>query len=237
MFYASDFRKIARESLTNKWPLAIGTGLVASILGATGSGSIPDIEWRNMEDLAYTDFGNLFLLIFAGFFGTAMIFTLIKFIIGGAVSLGYCRFNKNLIDRANPRFMDLFSRFDIFGRAFLMQLLIGIYTFLWTLLFIIPGIIAAFSYAMTPYILEENPYMPVNEAIGRSKEMMRGNKFRLFCLQFSFIGWSLLCLLTCGIGYLWLGPYMQAATAAFFYDVSGKFNSQYTAPNGDQMQM
>ena len=106
-----------------------------------------------------------------------------------------------------------------------MQLLVSIYTFLWTLLFIIPGFIAAFSYAMTPYILEENPYMPINDAIRQSKEMMRGNKWRLFCLEISFIGWAILCLLTCGIGFLWLTPYYNAAICAFYYDISGRFSA------------
>ncbi|HHV09035.1 MAG TPA: DUF975 family protein [Clostridiales bacterium] len=116
----------------------------------------------------------------------------------------------------------------MFGRAFLLRLLMTIFTFLWTLLLIIPGIIAVYSYAMAPYILEENPGMTATEAITCSKEMMRGNKWRLFCLQISFIGWVILCIFTCGIGFLWLSPYMAMAEVAFFYDVSGKFS----APNG-----
>lgn len=70
--------------------------------------------------------------------------------------------------------------------------------------------------------LQEAPSMGINEAILCSKEMMRGNKWRLFCLGFSFIGWDILCALTLGIGYLWLSPYSNAATAAFYNEVSGK---------------
>jgi hypothetical protein len=84
---------------------------------------------------------------------------------------------------------------------------------------------------MAPYILEENPGMPVNEAIRLSKEMMQGNKWRLFCVQISFIGWSLLSILTCGIGFLFLSPYISAAECAFFYDVSGRFRNQGVAGN------
>jgi len=87
--------------------------------------------------------------------------------------------------------------------------------------FVIPGIIATYSYAMTGYILAENPEMTASEVLKRSKEMMSGNRFRLFCLQFSFLGWDFLCLLTFGIGYLWLRPYKQAAIAAFYREVSG----------------
>lgn len=230
MLFASDFRQIARDSLTNKWPLAVGTGFVAGILGGATSGiSLPRFENREYYDIANSNFGNLFLLMMFGLLGVGLVFALIAFFCGGAVRLGYCRFNRNLLDHNNPSFMDLFSKFDIFWRGFALQFLIGLYTFLWTLLFIIPGIIAGLSYAMAPYILEENPNMPINEAIRISQDMMYGNKWRLFCMQFSFIGWQILCVLTCGIGFLFLTPYMNAAHAAFFYDVSGKFNAQNTA--------
>lgn len=81
--------------------------------------------------------------------------------------------------------------------------------------------IASYSYAMTEYILAENPEISANEAITMSKQMMDGNKWRLFCLDFSFIGWDILCGLTLGIGYLWLTPYKQAARAIFYREVSG----------------
>ena len=67
--------------------------------------------------------------------------------------------------------------------------------------------------------------MTAREAIAASKEMMRGNRWRLFCLGFSFIGWSLLCALTLGIGTLWLRPYEEAAHAAFYREVSGTAGS------------
>ena len=101
------------------------------------------------------------------------------------------------------------------------RLLRALYTFLWSLLFIIPGIVAGFSYAMTDYILAENPELTADEAITQSKTMMYGNRFRLFCLQFSFIGWDILATLAFGIGHLWLTPYKQAAYAAFYREVSG----------------
>ena len=73
---------------------------------------------------------------------------------------------------------------------------------------------------MTPFILAEHPEMTANEAISASKELMRGNRWRLFCLEFSFIGWQLLCLLTVGIGYLWLKPYESTARAVFYREIS-----------------
>ena len=73
---------------------------------------------------------------------------------------------------------------------------------------------------MIPYIQAEHPEMAPGDVLARSKEMMEGNRWRLFCLQFSFIGWSILSSLTLGIGNLWLTPYKQAATAAFYREVS-----------------
>ena len=99
----------------------------------------------------------------------------------------------------------------------------GIFIFLWSLLLIVPGIVKAYAYAMTPYILVERPELSVNEAIGLSRRMMKGRKFDLFYLHLSFIGWALLCILTLGIGFLWLYPYMMTAQAAFYCDVKADY--------------
>ena len=101
--------------------------------------------------------------------------------------------------------------------------LMSIFIFLWSLLLVIPGIVKMFSYSMTPFILEENPELSANEAIDRSRAMMKGHKFDFFWLLLSFIGWFLLGLLTLGIGYLWLYPYMQTTAAAFYEDVKADY--------------
>ena len=103
-------------------------------------------------------------------------------------------------------------------------LLMYIFIALWSLLFIIPGIVKVFSYAMTPYILEENPELSANDAIDRSRAMMKGHKFDLFYLYLSFIGWGILCIFTLGIGFFWLGPYMYTSTAAFYEDVKSEYD-------------
>ena len=101
--------------------------------------------------------------------------------------------------------------------------LMGFYIFLWSLLFIIPGIIKMFSYAMTTYILEDNPELSADEAIDRSRAMMKGHKFDLFWLILSFIGWFILCAFTLGIGLLWLMPYTNTTVAAFYEDVKADY--------------
>lgn len=98
-----------------------------------------------------------------------------------------------------------------------------ILTVLWSLLFIIPGIIKSFSYAMTPLIIEEYPELTATEAIHRSRMMMRGHKFDLFWLLLSFIGWGILNIFTLGIGTLWLVPYMETSMAAFYGEVKNDY--------------
>lgn len=103
------------------------------------------------------------------------------------------------------------------------MLLMDIYVILWTLLFIIPGFIMAFAYAMTPFILADEPELPVDQAITKSRRMMCGHKFDLFCLYLSFIGWFILCILTFGIGFFWLVPYAKTAKAAFYEDLKAEY--------------
>ncbi len=232
MMCAADFRRIARESLQGKWGIALGTGLVAALLGGTiGSGGASvnansagvqqRISSGELESIFYSDTFRLLLPLIFIIGAILTVWSLVMLVLGGAVSLGYAKFNLNLVDGQPPRFDDLFSEFHRIWPAFCLKFLMGLFVGLWSLLFVIPGILAAYSYAMAPYILAENPNMTAREAITASKEMMRGNRWRLFCLGFSFIGWAILAALTLGIGTLWLRPYEEVAQAAFYRDLSG----------------
>ena len=116
---------------------------------------------------------------------------------------------------------DMFEGYnkELFSRVLTTTLLYYVYVFLWSLLLLIPGCIKAYSYAMTPYILKDNPEMKNNAAIEESMRMMDGHKLELFLLDLSFIGWALLSLLTCCIGFLWLTPYMNMARVNFYEDL------------------
>jgi uncharacterized membrane protein len=115
----------------------------------------------------------------------------------------------------------------MFKRAFdknylhkvLGMFLVTLFVALWSLLLIIPGLIKAYAYAMTPFILEENPDMPAYDAIKYSEKIMMGHKWDFFILNLSFIGWAILCCFTFGIGYLWLIPYIQLAQCEFYEDL------------------
>jgi len=143
-----------------------------------------------------------------------------QLIIGGPMELGREILFLRISRRADARFGQLFDGFQNFGSALGAYLLMLIFVFLWTLLLIIPGIIAALSYSMTFFIMADDPGVDPLEAIRRSKRLMYGNKWKLFCLYWRFFGWFLLCLLSFGIGFLWLQPYVLVTTAQFYDDLA-----------------
>lgn len=199
MNYASDFRAVARDALSGNWRTAILTGFVASLMGATlwgGGGGSSSADSDSLSDTLFYALDNRTLQIILTVLSITAIVLILwgiaVFVIGGAAKLGYAVFNLNLVDGKPARFSDLFSQFGRIGSGIIMNLLVGIYTLLWSMLFVIPGIVKAYSYAMTPFILAEHPEISENAAITRSRELMDGNKWRLFCLMFSFIGWDFL---------------------------------------------
>lgn len=115
---------------------------------------------------------------------------------------------------------ELLSAKSSWGKAILLQVIITTVIALWSILLVIPGIIKKLAYSISAYILEENPEMSPKEAMELSQRLMKGNKWRYFCLQMSFIGWIVLSIISCGIGILWLNPYMNAATIVFFNEIS-----------------
>ncbi len=111
---------------------------------------------------------------------------------------------------------ELFKGFNDFSRSLSAYLLIMLYTLLWSMLLIVPGIIAAIGYSQTFFIMAENPQMTATEAMEASKKMMQGYKSYYFMLMLSFMGWAFLCLFTCGIGFLWLQSYVEATRVLFY---------------------
>ena len=123
---------------------------------------------------------------------------------------------------------NLFEGYQQFLRICGTLLLRQVYIFLWLLLLLIPGIVKSFSYAMTPYILADYPELKYNGAIELSMKLMKGHKWRLFCLSLSFIGWGILAICTLGIGFLWLTPYYQVTMIAFYEDLKQENSTMLT---------
>lgn len=142
-------------------------------------------------------------------------------IVTPAFSLSIVRVYLSLTAGGQPEVKDAFSGFDDFWAAFKVTFLVGLFTFLWSLLFVIPGIVKMYSYSMSMYILAENKGKAALECINESKAMTQGHKADLFVLDLSFIGWLLLCCITCGIAFIWVGPYISATKANVYNSLKG----------------
>ena len=231
MYVSSDYRSMGRRALTGNWGITMLVTFIASILGGTitamgGEGTSAAGNNSTTEYVSNIPPEQLPIQVksFLITLGMALfILLIVNVVFGGAVSLGLCKYNINLFTKEEkPTVNTLFSRFSVFGKAFLLQNVVSIMVFLWTCLFIIPGIIAAYRYAMAFYFMAQNPSIGVFEAIDMSKKAMQGNKMRLFFLQISFIGWILLSILIMGFGMIAVIPYENAAVTAFYLDITGQ---------------
>ena len=211
---------MARRNLEGTWGISVGVALVAALLGGLIVGTGSNINFNFNEDTV-RNLPPIFWTVLLPLVSLAGLLGIVSFILGGTVELGYAKFLLKQYDRKELQFSDLFSQFERFGTGFAQKFLRTLYTCLWALLLVIPGIVKGLSYAMTPFILEEHPEMTASEAIKASMRLMDGHKMDLFILGLTFIGWSLLACLTMGIGFLFLNPYMNAAYAAFYRSISG----------------
>ena len=218
---SSELRAVARQNLEGTWGISVGVALVASLLGGSMAGAGSNVNF-NVSEENIRNLPPVFWTVLLPLVSVAGLLSLAALILGGTVELGYAKFLLKQYDRKELQFSDLFSQFERFGTGFAQKFLRTLFTVLWSLLFIIPGIVKGLSYAMTPFILEEHPEMTASQAIKASMQLMDGHKMDLFILGLSFIGWSLLACLTMGIGFLFLNPYMNAAYAAFYRDISRK---------------
>ena len=130
-------------------------------------------------------------------------------VITPAFALSIARIYLGLTKGVKPQAKDAFSGFDDFWSAFKVTFLVSLYTSLWSLLFVIPGIVKGLSYSMSLFVLAENKGKSARECIEESKKLTEGHKMELFVLALSFIGWAILGAITFGIAYIWILPYMQ----------------------------
>lgn len=139
------------------------------------------------------------------------------FLFGGPFELGATMCSADISEGKKGEFDLVFKGFNRFGDSLAAYLLRDVFIALWSLLFIIPGIVKSYSYAMTFFILRDNPALSTTQAITKSREMMNGHKGKLFLMDLSFIGWELLSLFTFGIlGIFYVRPYRNVAYAEFY---------------------
>lgn len=141
-------------------------------------------------------------------------------ILTGPLSVGVAKIFLSLARGANKiNIEDEFSGFKDFTENLLLGLLTSVFIFLWSLLFVIPGIVKSYAYSMAYYIKVDHPEYTWRECLDESQEMMRGHKLDCFLLDLSFIGWFIVGALCCGVGTLWVIPYQRAARANFYESI------------------
>jgi uncharacterized membrane protein len=188
--------RAARESLKGKWGLAILTFVIYTLLTTTTGSVRPH--------------GSVLTLS-----------SMLTLIIGGPLALGAAIFSLSISRGKEAMLEQIFQGFNRFSTALVAYLLVLVYVILWTLLLIVPGIIAALGYSMTFYILADDTLIKPEDALKKSKSMMNGYKLKLFYLCLRFFLLALLCILTLGIGFLWLIPYVHVTMAKFYDDIKG----------------
>lgn len=194
-----EIKAMARQELKNYWSMpALAVLVYALICGVIGFGNSGPL----MTKFPILSFSSILLSI------------LISLPLGYGFKLAFYDF-VNGGDKENT-VEDIFQGFKNYGRAIGLSLLQNILIFLFTLLLIIPGIIKAYAYALAFYVSKDNPLASASECLDISQEMMKGHKMDLFLLDLSFIGWAFLCILTLGIGFFWLVPYMEVSHAKFY---------------------
>lgn len=196
----SEYKDMALLSLEGKWGKAAIASLIAFIILEL-FGSSPSFFMDPIPSMVLQGVLSVLLL---------------------PLAWGYITFFLRIIRDENLDYGHLFDGFNQYFRIFLAELLKGIYILLWALLLIIPGLIKEYSYAMTEFILKDNPEMSGEEAICESMRLMQGHKMQLFLLDLSMIGWLILSFLTLGIGLLFLMPYNYTAHAHFYEDLKAK---------------
>ncbi len=158
----------------------------------------------------------IFYLLSSGFTIVTRIGFGVSLVVGGPFLLSICTIFLKLWRREQFRIEELFDGFKDFSRSLVAYLLVCLYVLLWSLLFIVPGIIASIGYSMTFFILAEDPQISASDAMRKSQQMMYGHKTEYFMLMLSFIGWFFLSILTAGVGFLFLTSYTTMAQTIFY---------------------
>ena len=197
----SELKSLAKNQLKGKWGKAVLCFLIYSaIIG------IPSVIVSFNSDPMSNSNAELTINI-------------VNLIISGPFSLGLSYFCLNII-KNKEEVMDIFWGFKKFGKAFVASLLTGIVILIGFILLVVPGIIVSFMLSQVYYILAENEDISAIEAMKESARIMKGNKFRLFKLSLSFIGWFILGVITLGIGFLWITPYYSMTLTNFYKEIS-----------------
>ncbi|WP_026693142.1 DUF975 family protein [Peribacillus kribbensis] len=205
------FKQEALFGLRGRWGLAIGIIVLSGLVGS----AVPNLAGAILASFFEGDAKDIVKGI------SQMLLSLLL----TPITIGASWMYLNIVRREHTEIADLFSKpfsnSAVSGKLILASFLMGLYTILWSLLLIVPGIIKSLAYSQTGFILKDHPEYSANQAITFSRKLMDGQKWRYFLLCLSFIGWGILSIFTLFIGLLWLIPYMNTTQAAFYNEISG----------------
>jgi uncharacterized membrane protein len=191
MIDRASLKQSAKDKLKGKW----GTGVLITLIFILITGMFSGLS--NIKD-------------------AGAIFSIASIFINAPLTLGLAITYLVFVKTDNLVFENLFSGFKIYPKSLGMYLWMILWVVLWSLLLIVPGIIKAISYSQSFFIIAENPNVKVRDAMKISMKMTDGYKGDIFVMALSFLGWMLLAILTLGIGFLWLSPYMSASFANLY---------------------
>ncbi|TCI80878.1 DUF975 family protein [Exiguobacterium sp. SH0S1] len=205
----AQWKQHAQKMLTgNRWLLA-GILILFVVLNGIPQSFAPTIDAESMEPLTSIEM----TLSFLSFLLTLLI---------APLTVGWSWLVLSVSRGDKPAVSKLFEPFQTgYVKHVLAPFFVGLFIFLWALLLVIPGIVKAFSYSLTNYILRDQPELSALEAITESRRMMDGHKMDAFKLVLSFIGWFFVGVFTLGIGFLYVYPYFSTTYAAFYDSLRG----------------
>ena len=222
MWSISEVKEIGKSAFkANYWPCVLVAVLMGLFAGGAATGTSSKVQEADLntafDSLTPEQRTAIIMAVVGAVLIAIGIALVIKIFLANPIKLGGSLFFKENVEEA-PASLDLLKAgFQNYGHTFATLLLRDLYTLLWCLLLFIPGIIAAYAYRMVPFILAENPDMPAREVIARSREMMKGNKWRAFVLDLSFLGWIILGVLSLGLVLVfWTEPYIKSTDAALY---------------------
>ncbi|RKM58820.1 DUF975 family protein [Butyrivibrio sp. CB08] len=218
----------------NYWKCVL-VALILTIIAAGSSGGSSSNTTRQLQESSSEmtpEQAAALLAVSVGILVFVLVWILLKIFLLNIVEVGCYNFFKNNLVREGVDLSEIKAAFGAnYKRSALTMFLRNLYTALWTLLLIIPGIVKSYSYAMVPFLIIDEPDLSANEIITRSREMMNGHKWRTFLLDLSFVGWILLTIITCGIvGVFWTNPYMYSTRAALYHELRGTTAAPAEAP-------
>lgn len=226
----AELKAHAKECLRQYYWMALLVSVIASLFGVgqgysfnfnvSSQNSVRTGQYdQDMDHLVYLTF---ILIVLIAIIVIGLIIIIFRAFVSSVVEVGLCSyFIESRKTKIDAGFHQLFYGFgcghylNIVKSMFMKNLFI----FGWTLLFVIPGIIKSYEYAMVPYLLAEQPDLHYKAALKKSRDMMDGHKFELFILQLSFIGWKLLGMLLCCVGVVFVLPYENATYTEYFIEL------------------